>query len=268
MACGPGDTACESGAVDDVGSLQDFATATGGTAYYNRNDLDAALGEAIATGSDYYSLSYVPPLAKYDGIYHKISVTVGRPDIHLVYREGYTSLDPAKKPEPAAKTSEKTLPSPDASLYAAMAHGAAPSTQVLFLVRVTPSAAPAHPGDPVLGHLNPNLKLKGKPLVRYDFTYVIRPDQITLTEAPDGKRQAGIEFTVAAYDGEGETVNVLRQTVSLSIAPAKLATFLQGPSSVLLQIDLPPGNLFVRTGMRDLPSNRVGTLEIPLNVGP
>jgi len=83
---------------DDHYSLMVMAEATGGTPYYDRNDLDAALGEAIATGGHYYSLAYVPPLSGYDGKFHAISVRVDRPNAQLEYRRGYVSVDPAKVP--------------------------------------------------------------------------------------------------------------------------------------------------------------------------
>jgi VWFA-related protein len=78
---------------NDYASRKDFADATGGIPYAQRNDLDRAIGEAIATGSDYYSLAYVPPLSKYDDKYHTIEVKVDRPGLNLRYRVGYTSLD-------------------------------------------------------------------------------------------------------------------------------------------------------------------------------
>jgi VWFA-related protein len=247
-------------------SLEDLADATGGQAFYDTNDLAAAIGHAVAAGTDYYSLSYVPPLEKYDGQYHKISISVNRPGVHLVYRKGYTSLDPANTPSPAQEASDKTPPPADAPLYTAMAHGAPPSTQLLFTVAITPTTPPTHPGDPIVGQLNPSLKLKGKPLTRYDFNYRVLPGDITLTEAPGGKRQASVEFTAAAYDGTGEMLNILRQTVSFEVAPAKLAAFLARPLPVLLQLDLPPGPIFLRAAIRDIPSNKLGTLEIPLTV--
>jgi hypothetical protein len=58
-------------------SMQDIAGNTGGLAYYNRNDLDAAIGEAIDNGAHSYSLSYVPPSSNY-GKYHKIEIAVDR----------------------------------------------------------------------------------------------------------------------------------------------------------------------------------------------
>jgi VWFA-related protein len=249
-------------------SMEDIADATGGQAYYNTNDLASAIGKAITAGTDSYSLSYIPPLPKYDGQYHKISVSVDRPGITLEYRRGYTSIDPASVPLPPTQnaSTQTAPPSPDAALYASMAHGAAPSTQILFTVAVTPSAIPAHPGDPVLGQINPTLKLKGKPLVRYDFNYTLSPDQITLTDAPNSQRQGAIEFTVAAYDGTGEMLNVIRQTASITLTPFQLTTFYQREIPMHLQLDLPPGPIFLRAAIRDIPSNKLGTLEIPLTV--
>jgi VWFA-related protein len=91
--------------VAEQASLRDMADATGGVPYLNRNDLDGALEEAIAAGADYYSLSYVPPLTKYDGQYHTIDVKVDRPNLHLKYRPGYTSVDLTK---PAAASDRRS----------------------------------------------------------------------------------------------------------------------------------------------------------------
>ena len=43
--------------------------------------------------------------------------------------------------------------------------------------------------------------------------------------------------------------------------------FIAGPFHFLQQIDLPAGQLFVRVGILDGASNKVGTVEIPLTVG-
>jgi VWFA-related protein len=86
--------AFNSNANAEHGALTDLAEATGGTAYFNRNDLDAALSEAISSGNDYYSLAYIPPLSQYDGMFHSIGVKVSRPHIELHYREGYFAVSP------------------------------------------------------------------------------------------------------------------------------------------------------------------------------
>ena len=246
-------------------SLRDMADATGGVPYFNRNDLDGAVEEAIATGADYYSLSYVPPLTKYDGQYHKIDVKVDRPNLNLQYRPGYTSVDLTKLPESSERKSSKGAQPPPDPLDLAMAHGATPSSQLLFNVRVTPSTAPAKPGDPlVIGSLNP--MLKGKSLIRYDLVFTFSGDQIALVDEIDGTRKGSVEFDVAAYDAEGKMLNFLGQTARWTVNPKQVAQFTQQSLQVPMQFDLPSGKIFVRFGVLDLPSQKIGTLEIPETV--
>jgi hypothetical protein len=223
------------------------------------------MGEAIQTGEDYYSLSYVPPLSKYDGKFHTIQVGVNRPNLHLEYRAGYTSVDPAKPQETPASNATKGVPALERELFAAMGHGAAGSTQLIFEVRVTPSAVPAKPGEPeVIGTLSP--ALKRRPLVRYDFSYSLTPDQLTLESGPDGTRKGSLEFLFVAYDGAGQELNIIGQTLKISVRPDEVAKFLQRPLQVPLKFDLPSGEIFVRLGVMDVASQKLGTLEISESV--
>jgi len=257
---------------DSCDSRMDFAEHTGGVASYNRNDLDAAIGEAIATGSDYYSLSYVPPLAGYDGKYHTIDVKVDHPGLHLQYRKGYTSLDLVELTksiaQPAAKgKSAPTIALPPAvsQFRADMALGVPPSTQLLLAVRVVPAATPSQPAtSPVKGDLNP--KLKPKALIRYDILYSIPAGQVTVADGPNGTHTASVELDLVAYGEDGTKLNVLRQTANVTIKPERIAQFQQNPFEVPLQLDLPPGKLFLRVGALDVPSGKAGTLEIPETV--
>ena len=160
--------------------MEDMAAATGGKAFYNRNDLDAAIGTAIGTGTDYYSLSYVPPLSKYDGKYHKIEVKADRPGLTLRYREGYTAVNPLKQAaekEVAEKDTAKPAP-PDSGFHAAMEHGVLPSSELQFGVKVTPSTEPVRPDDPVMGVLR--IRPQGQAAGTNDFVYVVPASQITL----------------------------------------------------------------------------------------
>ncbi len=166
---------------------------------------------------------------------------VDRPGVHLQYREGYTAIDLAKPPKEAKTSADKTTAQYEEESHTFfMSHGAAPSTQILFTVRVTPSAAPAKPGDPpVIGQ--PDRALKGKPLVRYEFHYALPPDQITLSGDNKGKCSASMEFIMAAYDGEGKTLNFLTDKVSFVVLTDRVPEFLQKPFLMPLRFDLPPG---------------------------
>jgi VWFA-related protein len=245
-------------------SLRDMADATGGVPYYNRNDLDGAVEEAIATGADYYSLSYVPPVTKYDGQYHTIDVKVDRPKLTLQYRPGYTSVDLTKPPESSEVGSSEDGHPPPTAVDVAMVHGATPSSQLLFDVRVTPSNAPAKPGDPlVIGSLNP--KLKGK-LIRYDLLFTLSGDQLALADAPDGTRKASVKLFIAAYDAEGKVLNYLGRATKWTLKPEQVAQFTQTQLQVPVQFDLPSGKIFVRIGVLDVASQKIGALEIPESV--
>jgi hypothetical protein len=179
-------------------ALEDLAKATGGKAHFN-NDLTGALREDTATGADYYALSYIPPLSKYDGKYHTIEVKIDRPDLQLEYRRGYTSLDLEGPLLQTQKTHGKPVPQKD-SFHTAMGYGSPAATQLIFAVRALP-AGPRKPQEPVIGSLNP--ELKGKPLGRYSFAFDLPRDKITLAAQPDGSRKASFELAIAAYDVQG-----------------------------------------------------------------
>jgi hypothetical protein len=228
MAGGPAGAAREaafgSNIVSDQASLRDLAEPTGGVAFFNRNDLDGAVEEAIATGADYYSLSYTPPLTKYDGAYHTIDVKVDRPNLNLQYRPGYTAVDLAKPPQSSVGESSKTEPPLPSALDVAMGRGTAPSTQLLFDVRMVPSTVAAKPGDPlVIGALAP--KLKSKSLIRYDLLFTLSGDQLGLADGPDGSRKASVQFVVAAYNAEGRVLNYLGQTAKWTVNPEQVERF-------------------------------------------
>jgi VWFA-related protein len=81
--------------VDNYLVMQEFARSTGGQAFYNRNDLDAAINEAIAAPRFTYLLGFYLDPSDLDGRFHKLRVSVDRPGISLSYRSGYTAaIDP------------------------------------------------------------------------------------------------------------------------------------------------------------------------------
>jgi VWFA-related protein len=246
--------------------MEAVAEATGGTAAYNTNDLKTAVAKAIENGSNYYTVSYVPPDPQYDGRYHTIDVAVDRPNVHLSYRKGYNAddiLHNAVTPELSLAT---TAPEPYGNnMQASMARGVPTASQVLFDVRVAPTTDAVKPTDPVAGTLDP--KLAGKSLVRYDIQYLIPARQITFAEGPGGTRKCTVAIDLAAYDVYGKLITGLSQTITSSpLTAEQYQKFLQRPFQPFQQIDLPPGEIFLRVGVLDGVSDKVGTLEIPLTV--
>jgi VWFA-related protein len=80
--------------------LRALAAATGGVAYFDRDDLDVAIREAIDDGRSNYTLGFYPPGDDNVSRVHQISVRVTRPGVTLRYRNTYRT-EPLRKPAPA-----------------------------------------------------------------------------------------------------------------------------------------------------------------------
>jgi hypothetical protein len=233
------------------------AEALGGEAYYNNNDLSSAIADAIDHGSHFYTLSYFPPKQKDDGHFHTIKITVGRPGMHLVYRKGYN----AEQPRLRAAVSGAGL------MKAALEAKVLPATQLLFDVEVLPSAQASKPNEPPgspVGSLA--RKYKKASLTRFELQYTLDASQIALADGADGTHGGSLEFCAAAYTNSRKLVTNSQQTVALRLTNDDAGQFAQTPYQFTQQVELPPGQVYLRVGILDRMSNKVGTLEIPLNV--
>jgi hypothetical protein len=89
---------------DPLGGNYQFAAlarATGGTALYGRNDVDAQINTAIQDGSSFYTLTYRPTNSSLDpSKFRKITVTLGRPGLKVLTRQGYYLRYGADKVDP------------------------------------------------------------------------------------------------------------------------------------------------------------------------
>jgi len=72
-------------------TLETLAGETGGQAFHHINDLSAAIREAAGDARVSYSLAFSPPSGSLDDSYHRLEVTVKRPDVKLRYRPGYVA---------------------------------------------------------------------------------------------------------------------------------------------------------------------------------
>jgi VWFA-related protein len=73
----------------EFGTMQMLAERTGGRAFFNNNDLAAALRRANDDARMSYVLGYYPSHNDWKGRFHKIAVAAKQPDVELQYRSGY-----------------------------------------------------------------------------------------------------------------------------------------------------------------------------------
>jgi hypothetical protein len=236
-------------------SAEAVAEGLGGVAYYNTNDLGSSIASAIDNGSHFYTLSYFPPKQKDDGHYHAIKIEVDRPGVRLVYRKGYNAEQPRVH-----------VPESGPSLMKAALQAKVPgATQLLFDVQVLPSAQLGPPSDPpLMGSLG--RKYRKAPLTRFDLQYTVELSQIAVAESPDGTHSDSLEFDAAAYNNNRKLVTNIRQTTQLPLTGDDASQIADAPFQFMQHLDLPPGQVYLRVGVMDRTSNKVGTVEIPLTV--
>ncbi len=93
VALYPIDVSGVTGAIDKYGLMDMIAAGTGGHAYYSDNRPHLLIDKALEHGESYYTLSYAPSNARFDGSVRHIEVKLAKPDEYkLTYRTGYYAV--------------------------------------------------------------------------------------------------------------------------------------------------------------------------------
>jgi VWFA-related protein len=227
-------------------AMEMLARDTGGHAFYNTNGLSEAMKQAVEEGSHFYSLAYVPSNSKLDGKYRKIDLRVTG-DYKLAYRRGYYAEN-AKFPmsEPGQKKNDALVP--------LMGFGMPDFAQVLYKVRLAPVATDAANGR----------KEQNAPMVRYGLDFAIAPADLHLELGPDGIRRGNIEVMVVAYDADGGIVNVFRKKSEIVLNPQMFAEVTRIGLQMHREIDVPENAAYLRTGLMDLDTGKLGSLTVEM----
>jgi hypothetical protein len=251
-------SAYSAGAAERAGTMnamEQLASSTGGKAYFNTNDLNAALRHAINDGANYYAIGYSPTEAKMDGSYRQIEVKLAKGKYKLAYRRGYNADD-----TPMTQANSAMDP-----LVPLLLFGMPSATGVLYAVRAQPAATQPAPGAPRAGQ---NAQIKA-PFTRFDIDFIVREQDIVLLSEAQGARSGKILLGLKAYDRDGNAVNWEGLTETLDINPDQYRSIQKTGLPLHLEIDLPSNiDVHLVTAVYDLNSGKAGNLEIPVNVAP
>lgn len=241
-------------------TMQQMAVETGGKAFYNTNGVKDAVAEAIQEGSNYYTISYVPTAKSWDGQFRAIEVRVDGGAFDLGYRHGYYAADPLK-PGPAT-------PGVAGPMVAAMERAAPPLAAIRFEARVLaatdPAARAVKPQPGLAGMMAAQLK---PPVQRYLVDLSVDPHRLEWSAVQGNVAHAEVEVAMVAWDATGKRVNYADQAFALNLNPQQSALVLKSGLPVHQEIDLPPGEIYLRIAVHDLRNGRIGSLEAPLVVG-
>ncbi len=246
----------------EQGTMQQMAEATGGKAYVNTNDLKQAIEKAIETGSNYYTVAYTPDNRNWNGAFRKIQVKVDRPSLNLAYRRGYYADDPLGPEHRNAAQTAKADATDYSALRTAMLRGGPDPTELIFVASVRRSSADA---EPAIVESNQASKKISGPYRRYSVIFVTNPREVNWTPTPDGVHHCTLEFLTFVYGVDGKLVNMQTNSVSANIGADKFAALLKQNLQYQQQISVPvKGEYYLRLGMRDAGTDRVGALELPV----
>jgi VWFA-related protein len=238
----------------NITGMDQLARDTGGVAHYGGNDFKGYLTQDIENGSRFYTMAYTPTNHSEVGKERKIEVKTASGTYKLSYRRSYYEDTP--KQLAAAASAPATDP-----LRPMMDRGMPDFTELRYRVKIAPAAAQPAPDAP---HAGDNAALKA-PFTRFTVGFSLTMDGLSLTQGPDGVRHGSIEVALVAYSQEGKPLNWQARSIGLSIRPEQYAIAQASGIPFHFDIDAPPGDVYMRTGVYDLSSSRAGTLEIPMS---
>jgi VWFA-related protein len=242
----------------DQADAQILADESGGKAFANTNGLSHVMADIAATSGDFYTVSYAPTNAKMDGAYRDIKIKVAG-DYHLSYRRGYFAVDEALPGSSLVSRDEAIRklavehPGEVDPLLPFMDLGMPQSEQILYTAKVQP--IPAKDGEPE----------SGKNKNHYSIDFAVDLKDLNLRLDSDGLHKGNLNVSLIAYDRYGNIVSRKDHLIALNIKPDVYAVFENTGVQLHAEIAVPKGNFWLRTGVYDRNSRKVGTMEIPLS---
>jgi VWFA-related protein len=244
--------------------MKDIAEDTGGKAFMGTNGLSDVIAKITTESADFYTLSYAPTNPKMDGTYRKIDVKVAGGKFDLSYRRGYFARD-MDVPGSELVTRDKAIhvlaaknPGAVDPLLPFMDLGMPQSEQILYIEKIEPVV----PKEDTAA-TEPNGQKSGGQTYAVEFTVALKDLDLKLDS--DGLHRGVINISLIAYDRYGNIGSRKDHLVELNIKPDVYPIFEQRGVHLHAEIAVPKGQYWLRTGVYDQGSRKVGTMEVPLS---
>jgi VWFA-related protein len=241
------------------------AQQTGGHAFYNGNDLAGIINKVVSSSSNFYTISYTPTDTNMNNAFRKIHVNVAGGKYNLSYRRGYYAKNDAL-PGAAQGAQNRAVQMASQSgtdpLQPFMDFGLPQTEQILYKVRIVP--APEKPTTPSADKTDIKDEIKG-PHDKFSVDFAVDIKDLKLTLDPDGLHKGTLNLSLIVYDRYGQIANRRDHLVALTIKPDVWTVFQQTGVQLHADVDVPRGQYWLRTGVYDQSTRKVGTMEVPLS---
>ncbi|HKP37837.1 MAG TPA: VWA domain-containing protein [Pyrinomonadaceae bacterium] len=230
------------------GGMRYLAEQTGGTSFYNNNNLSAGIKRAIEDLKGYYLLAYRPDASTFDSRtgkrrFHKLTVKVKRSDLKVRTRAGFIGVA-------------------DEQLLTAPRVGTTRREQLINAVN-----SPFSSGDIEvrLTSLFANNASRGsyiRSLLRIDAA------ALQFKEMPDGWHEAVVDVMAVTFDGDGRVVDQASGTETVRARGQTYDRLLRDGLIYVLNVPLKrAGGYQLRLAVRDATTERTGSanqfIEVP-----
>jgi hypothetical protein len=208
--------------------MRAIAGATGGIPYFERNDLDLAMREAIDDGRVSYTLGFYESGADSKPVIHQVVVRVTRPGVTLRYRGSYQT---------------EAVPSQQ------------PSVQDLVHAMKRPVDATAVAITALATRKQDRLDLSA--------TFDISGLDLQLEE---GLWKGTAELVARFMTADGiQAGDVVSQTLTFNLLPETYSSALNGGLPYRRELTIPPKATELKLLLGNLATGKIGTLTIPLS---
>jgi VWFA-related protein len=253
-------------------NAQLIADQSGGRAFANSNGLAEIIDKITSSSSNFYTIAYTPTNPNMDGNYRKIEIKVSGAKYQLSYRRGYFAVDDALPGSSLAVRSKELqqlnqkAPGAVDPLLPFMDLGMPQSQQVLYKLHVYPAPAGTAVAAPNTPPNTQQDKSPGKDKTAYKIDFAVDASDLMLTPAPDGTHKGKVNISLAVYDRYANVVAHEEHLVDLNFTPDAWAAIQNSGVQLHAQLFVPAkGKYWLRTGILDRSSHKVGTMEIPLS---
>jgi VWFA-related protein len=220
------------GPVGGFYALRNLADQSGGSAFYNTNDLSGSIRRVIDNSSATYLLGYYPDHNKWNGEFREIKVKVNRPGVELRSRSGYYAV-----------TDSPSVSDRDAQRMADAIRSPLESTDLAFDVQV----------DAV--------EVSGARQLKVKIT--LDANQLRFKQQAD-RRIDNLAEVWAEFDAEGHEVGTNRKTISLKPTEDEYKQLLHDGLSFSEIVPVEKDVAEVRLVLRDDGNGAIGSVIIPL----